>query len=72
MGAIAKYLAIIAAERSTYAGLIMVVGSFAGLEMTSETASRVEELILEIIRLVGMVGIFLPDDIRKLLHITKG
>ena len=67
MGALSKYLTILAAERSTYAGIIMVIGSVTGMEMSSETASNVEQLILQIINLVGMIAVFLPDDIRKLL-----
>jgi hypothetical protein len=71
MGAVGKYVAILLAERSTLVGFIMVVGGMIGWETSHETATRIEELLLLIIQVVGTANMLLPDDLRKLLGIAE-
>ena len=57
---------VLVSERSTLVGAIMVIGAMIGWDITSETASHVEDLLLGIVNVVGVANMLLPDNLGKL------
>jgi len=66
MSAFSKYVRVLVSERSTLVGAIMVIGAMIGWDITSETASHVEDLLLGIVNVVGVANMLLPDNLGKL------
>lgn len=66
MQALRKYIGILAGERSTLVGAIMVAGSLVGWEISAETADHVEQLLLGLVNVVGVVNMLLPDHVGKI------